>query len=168
MLYWYRKGALQGLVVDSDSKMFHDLCIVQVNKYDHVMTSQCGYCGYPNNDSDSDDDNDNGAGDHDEETKKQQEKRQQLRNNIKNIRRQKRMQRPQQSTQQQQASNNDVKKQLSACVRCKAMYYCSKECQIHAWNEHHKYCCIPKNFDNPAIYTKEDRINFFMKALCDW
>lgn len=31
---------------------------------------------------------------------------------------------------------------LSACTRCKEVYYCSKACKIHAWEKRHKQECV--------------------------
>ncbi|XP_052104362.1 ankyrin repeat and MYND domain-containing protein 1-like isoform X1 [Mytilus californianus] len=31
---------------------------------------------------------------------------------------------------------------LSACTRCKEVYYCSKACKIHAWDKRHKQECV--------------------------
>ena len=37
----------------------------------------------------------------------------------------------------------DVKKAtVSACVRCKAIWYCGKECQVKDWKNGHKHDCI--------------------------
>ncbi|KAL7526512.1 hypothetical protein ACHAWF_001801 [Thalassiosira exigua] len=34
---------------------------------------------------------------------------------------------------------------LKACVRCKAVWYCGKECQVRAWKAGHKTDCIKRN-----------------------
>lgn len=37
---------------------------------------------------------------------------------------------------------------LSACTRCKEVYYCSKACKVKAWNARHKEECIRVNGKN--------------------
>ncbi|RPA79014.1 hypothetical protein BJ508DRAFT_416216 [Ascobolus immersus RN42] len=35
----------------------------------------------------------------------------------------------------------DVEKELKKCTGCKVVRYCSRECQKHAWSDHHKLEC---------------------------
>jgi hypothetical protein len=40
------------------------------------------------------------------------------------------------------ASCNRLLNTRKACGRCKAVYYCSKECQLTDWKEHRPQCCL--------------------------
>lgn len=43
---------------------------------------------------------------------------------------------------------------LSACGRCCISWYCSKECQSNAWEEHKKFCS-PLLFSDPAVEDEQ-------------
>merc|ERR1711982_116971 len=39
---------------------------------------------------------------------------------------------------------------LKQCVRCKAVWYCGRECQVKHWKEGHKIDCIKKGLETIA------------------
>ena len=35
-----------------------------------------------------------------------------------------------------------IKETLKCCAKCKAAWYCGRDCQVKAWKEGHKFDCI--------------------------
>ena len=56
---------------------------------------------------------------------------------------------------------------LFKCTQCNGAYYCSKKCQRNAWKLYHKqYCSIPNNASFNKL-TVNERINYFLDAICN-
>eukprot|EP00833_Pecoramyces_ruminatium_P018438 jgi/Orpsp1_1/1192470/evm.model.d7180000093595.1 len=63
-----------------------------------------------------------------------------------------------------------MQKNKNRCSRCKVAHYCSKECQINAWKNGHKYTCKlwkeKKLFDNDLMDV--DLLIQVVLQICKW